>query len=240
MDKKSLSQRSNPYFAVTPITTLIVDDHPAAADGLRSYLETDENIQVVAICHYGGEAIDAAARFNPHIAIVDLELDGSRIDGIEVARRLRRHYPDIKLLVISAYSDPQHVLGAVSAGVDGYLRKTSTHIEITQAVHAVMRGASIWDPQAHRIIQLYIGKDTENFASFAQTQYQTSPVPLTRREWETLRLLAAGHSNQSIANELVIAIGTVKTHVSNIYEKIRVDDRGQARVWYHINRHHYE
>ena len=239
MERKS-SSRLHALSYAHPIVALIVDDHPVSADGMRSYLETADDIQVAHISYDGEDALEDIAHYQPDIVIIDLELEGSRINGIEVARHLRRCYATLKLLVVSAYLDPQRVLGAVGAGVDGYLIKTSSHEEIIRTVYDVMAGVKIWDPRAYEVIQLYIGNDMEEFARFAQGQYETSPVMLTSREIDVLKLIANGYSNQEIAHELVISQGTVKTHVSNILDKISLNDREQARVWYHINRHHYE
>lgn len=223
-----------------PIVALIVDDHPVVADGLRHYLETSPDIQVAAICYDGETALQIAAEYHPDIVIVDLELDGSRINGIEVARQLRERYQTLKLLVVSAYTDPQRVLSAIGSGVDGYLVKTSYRPEIIQAVYSVMNGTGVWDPQVLKIIRLYLGDKVEDFTRFAQEHYQSSRVTLTDREWELLELIALGHSNRDIASELYIAEGTVRTHVTNILGKLGLKDREQARVWYYINRHLYQ
>ncbi len=240
MESKTYPHLIKNQTIMAPIVALIVDDHPISADGMRSYLETTQDIQVADICYDGEHALEAVALHHPDIVIVDLQLDGSRIDGIEVARQLRHSYPSLKLLVVSAYADPQFVLGAVSAGVDGYLIKTSSNEEIIQAIYDVMRGVKIWDPRAHKVIRLYIGDNIDKFTRFAQNHFETTPENLTKREVDVLKLVAAGYSNQEISHNLVITEGTVKTHVSHILEKLNLEDRGQARVWYYINRHHYE
>lgn len=240
MEKTSFAHPSKYRSYNMPIVAVIVDDHPVSADGMKSYLETDDNIQVVDICYDGEEALTSIEIHQPDIAIIDLELDGSRINGIEVAKQLRRCYSTLKLLVVSAYSDPERVLGAVGAGVDGYLIKTSSFEEILRTVYDLMEGMSIWDPRVRNVIQLYIGNNLEDFSRFAQAQYDAVPVNLTEREKEVLKLIALNYTNQEIAQDLVITEGTVKTHVSKIFEKLSVKDRNKAGVWYHLNRHSYE
>lgn len=240
MENLSFAHPSKYRSYSVPIIAVIVDDHPISADGMKSYLETDENIQVADICYDGEEALASIETYQPDIVIIDLELDGSRINGIDVAKQLRRCHPSLKLLVVSAYSNPERVLGAVGAGVDGYLIKTSFFEEILRTVYDVMGGMSIWDPRVRKVIQLYIGNNMEDFNRFAQEQNDAMPVSLTEREKDVIRLIALGYSNQEIAHELVIAEGTVKTHVSNMLEKLSLKDRNQASVWFHLNRHNFD
>lgn len=227
-------------FLNRPISVAIIDDHPVATDGLRSQLEAYSDIQVVAICHKGDEALEVISRTNPDLVIIDMELRGSRLNGIQVARQLRQQFgPSPKMLVLSAYDDLQKVLGAVSAGVDGYLLKTSSAVEITHAIYTVMSGATIWDPSAKRIIELFIGNNMDALNNLNALAEEGSGESLTEREWEVLELIAQGNSNSEIANTLVISPGTVKVHIQNIFAKINVTSREQARVWYYVYRNEH-
>lgn len=226
----------------TPIRVLIIDDHPVATDGLRSHMETQPDIEVVGVLHYGDEAVDIVSQLRPNVVIVDLQLRGSRLDGLEIIRQLRRLYDSeqLKLLVVSAHATPQKVLNAVSAGINGYLLKTSATIEIVRAIYNVMGGAMVFDPDAQRIIQLFIGNNMDTLTELNALYESDVEISLTEREWETLHLIALGQSNADIANHLVISEGTVKTHIKNIFAKLGITSREQARVWYYVYRHQCE
>jgi two-component system, NarL family, response regulator LiaR len=219
-----------------PISVLVVEDHPVAADGLVSYLETAADIRVVGVLHRGEEVAKAIENLAPDVIILDLVLDGSLMSGTDVAHMVREEYPHVKLLALSAYFDQWRVYGAVQAGVHGYLLKTSPRKEIIQAIRQVNEGFTIYDPRVMGIVQLYLGGKAAP-PDPAQPYYDPKIESLTRQEWNVLKLIARHKSNQEIADELCIVKKTVKTHNHNIYQKLRVTDRNQARVWYFTNRH---
>lgn len=242
MNQNQLVQYQDFPAFTSPIKVIIIDDHPVATDGLRSHMETQADIEVVRILHRGDEAVDIVDQLQPDVVVVDLELHGSRVDGVEIARQLRKRYSNkqLKLLVVSAHATPQKVLSAVGVGVDGYLLKTSATIEIIRAIYNVMGGVMVFDPAVQHIIQLFIGNNMDALAELKALYEDHADVSLTDREWEILSLIALGHSNSDIANHLVISEATVKTHSKNIFAKLGITSREQARVWYYVYRHQYE
>ncbi len=219
------------------ISVLVVEDHPVAADGLVSYLETAEDIQVVGVIKRGEEVLAAIEALSPNVITLDLVLDGSLLNGIDVAHLVRKHYPDVKLLALSAYPDQWRIHGAVDAGVSGYLLKTSSYMEIIEAIRQVSKGLMVFDPKVMEIIQLYLRGEV-NISNRASQYGLDLEIELpTKREWQVLKLIAEQKSNVEIAAELTIASTTVKTHVHNIFKKLRLTDRTQARVWFLMNRH---
>lgn len=223
----------------TPITAIIVDDHPLAADGLKSYLETDVNITVAAICHTAADALDAIDEIQPDIVLLDVILDGSRINGIELAKYLRKDYPSshLKILIVSAYPHPQYVFGAIDAQVNGYIIKTSSAFEIIDSVYATLRGASIWDPQVQTVLKSYYIGSRDEYSSQHPQDILAAYHRLTLREKEICHFICNNSDceNKEIARELCISVGTVKTHKTNIFRKLNLKDWKELRVWYLSN-----
>ncbi|MBK8989883.1 MAG: response regulator transcription factor [Chloroflexi bacterium] len=220
-----------------PIVVVIVDDHPIAADGLKSYLETTSDIRVAAICHTAVDALEVVAAIQPDVVLLDVRLDGSRINGLEVAQQLRRKFThqQLKILLVSAYCSAQYVFDAVAADVDGYILKSSKDAEIIEAVYAVMQGIGVWDRNVKKVLNGYNSiHDIEHDAHVrdALNSYHS----LTPREKEVLALIAANYQNDAIAANLYIVSGTVKQHVNSILRKLALKDRRQLQVWYRLNR----
>ncbi|MCA9962439.1 MAG: response regulator transcription factor, partial [Anaerolineales bacterium] len=214
----------------TQINILIVDDHPIAADGLISYLETADDIVVRNTCTRGEEVNAAITEYQPDVVLLDLELDGSQISGLEVAEMIQQLSPQTKILVISAFADQRHVLDALNIGVDGYVLKTSARLDLIEAVRRVAAGHNIFDPRVTKILQMFINKPESPVS-----HDENNDADLTSREWDVLTLIANNLSNEEIANELTVAVGTVKTHVSNILRKLSLKNRQEAQVWFHLN-----
>lgn len=225
----------NPAEQSEPITVFIVDDHPVATDGLVNFLETAEDIRVAGTCARGEEVEAAVRQSAPEVMILDLVLDGSQIDGFEVARLLRKNYPGIRLLVISAYADQKFVLKALTIGVDGYLLKTSSRVEVIQAIRMVAAGKKIFDPVVQEVLRDYLERAGAGEMGGITGFDETAARELTDREWEVLSLLADSLANREIAGSLNITVKTVKTHVTNILSKVGVADRRQAAAWYRLN-----
>ncbi|MEZ4646098.1 MAG: response regulator transcription factor [Chloroflexota bacterium] len=208
----------------TQINILIVDDHPIAADGLISYLETADDIVVRNTCTRGEEVNAAITEYQPDVVLLDLELDGSQISGLEVAEMIQQLSPQTKILVISAFADQRHVLDALNIGVDGYVLKTSARLDLIEAVRRVAAGHNIFDPRVTKILQMFINKPESPVS-----HDENNDADLTSREWDVLTLIANNLSNEEIANELTVAVGTVKTHVSNILRKLSLKNRQEAQ-----------
>jgi len=194
-------------------------------NGLSGYLETTEDIEVVACTGDGEEAVALVQEKVPDVVLMDLVLDGSEIDGIEATRRITAVSPSTQVLALSAYDDDQHVFPALKAGAMGYVLKTAYSGEIVDAIRSVARRQPFLDRRIYEKLRGFL-------TQLGDELLVPEPGPrLTPREEEVLELLAEGMTNQQIADRLVVSIKTVKTHVSNILQKLHLSDRTQARFW---------
>ncbi|MCA9974495.1 MAG: response regulator transcription factor, partial [Anaerolineales bacterium] len=189
-----------------------------------------DDIVVRNTCTRGEEVNAAITEYQPDVVLLDLELDGSQISGLEVAEMIQQLSPQTKILVISAFADQRHVLDALNIGVDGYVLKTSARLDLIEAVRRVAAGHNIFDPRVTKILQMFINKPESPVS-----HDENNDADLTSREWDVLTLIANNLSNEEIANELTVAVGTVKTHVSNILRKLSLKNRQEAQVWFHLN-----
>jgi NarL family two-component system response regulator LiaR len=199
---------------------LIVDDHPVVRHGLRAFLDLQEGIEVAGEGGNGREAERLVLEHNPDVVLMDLVMPD--VDGIEGIRRIRAANPATRVLVLTSFAEDQKVFAAVKAGAAGYLLKDMHHEALAEAIRTVHRGEALLHPSvAAKLMQ-----------EFAKGERRTaSAESLTEREMEVLRLVARGMSNKEIAAELTVAEKTVKTHVSNILQKLQVADRTQAALY---------
>ncbi|HHS97015.1 MAG TPA: response regulator transcription factor [Chloroflexi bacterium] len=204
-----------------PITVLIVDDHRVVRQGVRAFLEAQEDIVVVGEAASGEEAVRLVAETVPDVVLMDLVMPG--MDGVEATRRIRRASPRTQVVVLTSYHEDVHIFPAVKAGALSYLLKDVGPGELAEAVRAAARGEAVVHPRvASRLIRELRGEGDTPVNPFAE---------LTDRELEVLRLIAEGLSNAEIAERLVISEKTVKGHVSNILSKLHLADRTQAAVF---------
>ncbi len=204
-----------------PITVLIVDDHSVVRQGVRAFLEAQEDIVVVGEAASGEEAVRLAAETVPDVVLMDLVMPG--MDGVEATRRIRRASPRTQVVVLTSYHEDAHIFPAIKAGALSYLLKDVGPDELAEAVRAAARGEAVVHPRvASRLISELRGEGERPTNPFAE---------LTDRELEVLRLIAEGLSNAEIADRLVISEKTVKGHVSNILGKLHLADRTQAAVF---------
>ncbi len=204
------------------ITVIIVDDHAVVRRGVRAFLETQPDIQVVAEASSGGKAIHQVARYLPDVVLMDLVMQG--MDGVTATREIKRLSPRTQVIVLTSYHDDEHIFPAIRAGAISYLLKDTTPDDLVKAVRKAAQGeATIHPTVAARLIKemQQPPQTSESLAPFAD---------LTQREMEVLRLIANGLSNAEIAEKLIISKGTVKSHVSNILSKLHLADRTQAAV----------
>ena len=201
------------------IGVLIVDDHAVVRQGLRTFLELEDDVEIVGEASDGEEAVGSVERLLPDIVLMDLVMP--RMDGIEAIRRITQISPSTKVIVLTSFADDQRVFGSVKAGAAGYLSKDVLPRELIEAIRTVQRGWVLVHPAiASKLMQ-----------EFAQVEHRDTGALLTRRELEVLRLVARGMSNREIAGELALAEKTVKTHVSNILQKLHLADRTQAALY---------
>lgn len=205
------------------IRVMIVDDHEMVRMGLAAYLETLPDMTIVGEAANGLEAIRLAQELKPDVILMDLVMEV--MDGIEATKEICRKLENAKIIVLTSFIDDDKLYPVIEAGALSYLLKTSHASEIADAVRAAMKGEPVLE-----------AKVTGKMLSKMRHAEEAKPhESLTARELEVLRLIAEGKSNQEIADELFIAVKTVKTHITHILSKLEVDDRTQAAIYAHRN-----
>lgn len=201
------------------IKVLFVDDHEMVRIGVSSYLSAQPDIEVIGEADDGKIAVDLALELRPDIILMDLVM--KEMDGIEATRRIIESWPEAKIIIVTSFIDDEKVYPALEAGATSYMLKTSKASEIAEAVRKTYHGQSVLEPEV-------TGK---MMVRMRQKDTQLPHEELTNREMEILLLIADGKTNQEIADELFIALKTVKVHVSNILSKLEVQDRTQAVIY---------
>lgn len=205
-----------------PIKVLLVDDHKIVRQGVRAYLQTLSDIVVSGEAASGAEAIASVEKTRPDVVLMDLEMPGD-IDGIAATRQIRKVRPETQVIIVTSHHQDEYIFPAVRAGAISYLLKDIEPDELAAAIRKAAHGEAVLDSRvASRIVQELQGLRKDNVNPFTE---------LSEREFDVLRLIAAGKSNTEIAENLVIGESTVKTHISNILKKLHLDDRTQAAVY---------
>ena len=203
-----------------PITVMIVDDHDMVRQGAAGYLSAQPDIAVVAQAESGEGAVRLAQEHVPDVVLMDLVMPG--MDGVEATRRIKELSPRTQVIVLTSYHQDEYIFPAIQAGAISYLLKDVKATELVVAIRRAAGGEATLHPRvAARLVQEFHTGDASTASPF---------TVLTEREMEVLKLVARGHANQTIAEELVISLGTVKGHVSNILGKLHLADRTQAAV----------
>ena len=203
---------------------LVVDDHAVVRRGLKAFLGSERDLEVVGEAEGGAEALEVLAGLasegrQPHVVVMDLQMEP--LDGIESTRLIRSRYSDVGVVALTSFGEEERVLAALEAGASGYLLKDSEADEVSTAIRAAHRGELPLDPAIARGLT----------SSFRAESRGAPEAELTTRELEILRLLGAGKTNKEIAAELQISERTARTHVSNILGKLDLTSRTQAALW---------
>jgi len=203
------------------IRVLFVDDHEMVRIGVTTFLKTQKDIEVVGDAANGEEGIKMALELRPDIILMDIVMD--QMDGIEATKRIIESWPEAKIIMVTSFVDDDKVYPALEAGATSYLLKTSKASEIANAIRKTAKGESVFEQE---VTNKMMAKMRGNVNPDLHEQ-------LTEREREILLLIASGKTNQEIADQLFIALKTVKVHVSNILSKLEVKDRTQAAIYAH-------
>jgi DNA-binding NarL/FixJ family response regulator len=231
--------------AAPPVRLLVVDDHPVVRQGLRTFLETRADFEVVGEAGDGDAAVAEAARLRPDVILMDLVMPGT--GGLEAITRIRAADGAARIVVLTSFASADQVLPALRAGAAGYLLKDAAPAEVEAAIRAVHRGEGLLDPAVTATVLAEVAHPAPAGSPVAAAPRPDGPGPegagsdvagadpgyrsLTPREREVLGLLGRGLTNAAIARQLVVAEKTVKTHVSSILAKLRLADRTQAALY---------
>ena len=202
----------------TPLVARVVvaDDHAVVRHGVRSILAAEPDFEVLADVADGAEAVATALRLAPDLVVLDVSMP--RLTGLQAAAELQRRAPGVRLLMLSMHDDEQYLFEALRAGASGYVLKSAVDRDLVEACRATLRGESFLYPDAAAALV------KDRLARVAAGE-QVSEDPLTAREGEVLKLIAEAHTNQQIAELLVISPKTVENHRARILEKLGMRDR---------------
>ncbi len=204
-----------------PISVLIVDDHNMVRIGLKAYFSTLPDIQVIGEASSGEDAVEMAAQHAPDVVLMDLIMPG--IDGVEATRQVKKVSPRTQVIVLTSYHDDEHIFPAIRAGALSYVLKDIDPDDLADAIRRAYAGEAVLNPRvAARMVKEIHGDREEGINPFNE---------LTDRELDVLRQIADGKNNHEIAEALVISEKTVKSHITNILNKLHLADRTQAAVF---------
>lgn len=201
------------------IRILLVDDHEMVRIGVSAYLQAQSDMEVVAEAENGQEAVEKALEFRPDIILMDMVMP--IMTGAEATAEIIRQWPEAKIMIVTSFLEDDKVYPALEAGAISYLLKTTNAKQIAEAIRKTFEGTAVLEPEVTNKMMKRMRSGNE----------KPLHEDLTEREHEVLLLMAQGMTNQQIADELFIALKTVKTHVSNLLSKLEVQDRTQAVVY---------
>ncbi|WP_257349512.1 response regulator [Pseudalkalibacillus decolorationis] len=204
------------------IKVLLVDDHLMVRKGLRFFLGTQDEIELIGEASNGEEAIEKVHTLQPDVVLMDLTMPV--MDGIEATKQIKNQSPEVKIIVLTSFSDQDHVVPALQAGADGYQLKDIEPDELVKSIKAVYSGETQLHPAATTQLLNHVSTGTNG------TDSERDFNELTPREKDVLRQITLGKNNKEISSELFITEKTVKTHVSNLLSKLELHDRTQAAI----------
>ncbi len=204
------------------IKVLIVDDHQVVRQGLRTFLELHEDIDVVGEAGDGAQAVEMVQQLAPDVVLMDLVMP--RLDGINATRQVKALGGATRVIALTSFTEDDKVFPAIQAGASSYLLKDVSPDDLVEAIRAVHHGEARLAPNIAR-------KLMEQVAQQASPKREAPAEELTERELEVIRLVAKGYSNQTIGQQLFISDKTVKTHISNILGKLNLEDRTQLAIY---------
>jgi len=210
----------------SPIRLLLVDDQTLISQGLKTMLELESDLQVVGIAENGKAAVQQAAELRPDLVLMDVRMPV--MDGRAATRAICQQFPDVKVLVLSTFDDDQYISDSIRAGAKGYLLKDMPVEELVQSIRLAHRGYTQMSPG---LMEKLLTSTTDSNTSPKGDSPSRDLTLLTPREQEVLRLIGDGSTNREIAEKLYIAEGTVKTHVTHLFDRLNLRNRSQLAIF---------
>ncbi len=201
---------------------LLVDDHALIRRGMKGQFTLEPGFSVVGEASDGAQAIELATQLEPDVVLMDIEMPV--MDGITATQQIKSRCPETRILALSAFGKDTQVMGMLAAGADGYCLKSIEWEQLIAVIQLIQMGGAYLDPQIAQQVARMLNKSVDTGTSSSEIQ---QPV-LSNREREILKLIAKGYSNQQIADNLYLSLGTVKSYVRMVLNKLSVDDRVQA------------
>jgi DNA-binding NarL/FixJ family response regulator len=199
---------------------LVVDDHPLVTEGIESVLARAEDLQVVGICHSGRAALQAVQELRVDLVLLDVRLGD--VDGSQVAWALRRSSPDTRIVMLTAFDDPEILRSCLEAGACGVLLKGSLDLDLVGALREALRGGIVIDDT--------VGRALERAGALLEQAVAPVVTPIRPREVEVLKLMAMGMTTKDVAAELHLSVNTVRSYTQTLMEKLGAHTRVQAIV----------
>lgn len=207
---------------MSKIKVIIADDHALIREGIKKLLELEHGIEIVAVAADGVEAIEAIDRHNPDVVLLDINMPN--MNGIECLKEIKTNYKKVKVIMLTIHEDSEYLIKTINIGAEGYVLKDADVSSLVKAIRNVVAGEAYIHPTLSSVL----------VKAYQRKEIRKEPydeVALTKREFEVICLISRGFNNKEIANELFISEKTVKNHVSNIFKKIKVNDRTQAALY---------
>ncbi|TVY01941.1 response regulator [Cohnella terricola] len=208
------------------IRLLLADDHQIVLKGISFFLGLQPDFEIVGEAHNGQEAVEMATSLKPDIVLMDLNMPV--MDGIEASKLITERHPEVKVLVLTSFSDSSHIVPALQTGAIGYMLKEVEPDQLVEAIRSAYKGNVQLHPEISNAILSQLSPNGSEAKKLPDIEVAKA---LTRRELEVLEQLTKGLSNKEIAQTLVVAEKTVKTHVSSILSKLNLSDRTQAALF---------
>ena len=220
---KSFNLKTTRRITMSKTKILMAEDHKLMRVGLKSILEDYEDLDVIAEAETGVEAVKLAKELKPDVILMDIGLP--ELDGIQATKKIKEFDNNTKIIILTSHSDENEVNSAINAGANAYALKDIKTEYLIMVLRSVKDGAVWFDPNVAHLV-----KKNNNQKNGSRADFKANHANLTEREYEVLKLIVDGKSNQEIANELKISEHTAKAHVCNIIQKMLVDDRTQVAV----------
>jgi two-component system response regulator DegU len=196
---------------------LLVDDHPVLREGLKTVLEIGENFLIAGEADNGYDACELVPKLNPDIVLMDIRME--KMDGIEAARKIKKLYPETKILLLTMYDDENYIMEALEIGVEGYILKMSDMEKVINAIKTIHENDTYFDPKISRSI----AKRSKDLSDHHKKENYLDNLGLTTREIEVVDCIVNGLSSRQIAEKLFISTNTVYNHRRNIFSKLKIN-----------------